>query len=53
MFFSWREKKVGDGGDGIGYIFVANHGDYDVDDIDDGVDDDVKVGVRKDGGRER
>ena len=50
MFFSWGEKKVGDG---IGYIFVANHGDYDEDDNDDKVDDDVKVGVRKDGGGER
>ena len=38
-----------DGGNGIGYIFVA----YDKDGIDDRVDDDVKVGVRKDGGGER
>ena len=37
------------GDDGIGSIFVAN----DEDDIDDKVDDDVKVGVRKDGGGER
>ena len=52
MFFL-EGKKVGDGDDGIGYIFVANHGDYDEDDNDDKVDDDVKVGVRKDGGGER
>ena len=35
------------------YLLLIGNGDYDDDDIDDGVDDDVKVGVRRDGGGER
>ena len=35
------------------YLLLIDHGDYDEDDIDGKVDDDVKVGVRKDGGGER
>ena len=35
------------------YFLLNGHGDCDDDVLDDKVDDDVKVGVRKDGGGER